>query len=129
MSIITSICRIKLVEPVTPTSVCPKGTEGPQIVENCSLGARHRAIVVFIICAEDNGEPALKPFICHNGTPFVEVSNRRKRYANYPKERKNQMRTGFDSISGEPLLVNWNRMIKDSLYEFIPKLMGFSQSN
>jgi hypothetical protein len=39
------------------------------------------------------------------------------------------MRTGFDSISGEPLLVNWNRMIKDSLYEFIPKLMGFSQSN
>ena len=39
------------------------------------------------------------------------------------------MRTGFDSLSGEPLLVNWNRMIKDRLYESIAKLMGFSQSN
>jgi hypothetical protein len=92
LSIITSICRIKLVEPVTPTSVCPKGTEGPQIVENCSLGARHRAIVVFIICAEDNGEPALKTFICHNGTPYLKVSNRRSQYVDSSKERVNQMR-------------------------------------
>ena len=38
------------------------------------------------------------------------------------------MRTGFDSINGEPLLVNWNRIIKDSLYESIPKLRSFSQS-
>jgi hypothetical protein len=45
----------------------------------------------------------------------------------YSKERKNQMRTGFDSIGEEPLQISWNRRIRNSKYVFIPKSMGFSQ--
>jgi hypothetical protein len=46
----------------------------------------------------------------------------------YSKERKKQMRTGFDSKVGEPLEVSWNRKFRNDLYAFIPKLMGISQS-
>jgi hypothetical protein len=43
----------------------------------------------------------------------------------YPKEHKNQMGTGFDSIDEEPLQVSWIRRIKSKLYTFISKSMGF----
>jgi len=46
----------------------------------------------------------------------------------YSKERKIRGETGFDSVNGEPLQVGWNRRIRNSLYAFIPKSMGFSQS-
>jgi hypothetical protein len=36
---------------------------------------------------------------------IFKVSNRQTQYVNYSKERKNQMRTGFDSMGGEPLQV------------------------
>ena len=38
------------------------------------------------------------------------------------------MRTGFDSVDGEPLQVRWNRKIKNNLYAFIPSFMDFGQS-
>jgi len=37
------------------------------------------------------------------------------------------MRTGFDSIGGEPLRVSWSGKIKNNLHVFIPKSTGFSQ--
>ena len=46
----------------------------------------------------------------------------------YSKERKNQMRTGFDSVGEAQLQVRRNGRIKNNLYGFIPKSMGFSQS-
>jgi hypothetical protein len=42
-------------------------------------------------------------------------------------EPKNQMGTESDSANKEPLQVRWNWKIKNNLYVFIPKSMGFSQ--
>jgi hypothetical protein len=36
---------------------------------------------------------------------------------------------GFDSGNGIPLHVRWNGSIRNTLYAFIPKITGFSQSN
>jgi hypothetical protein len=44
--------------------------------------------------------------------PFVMVLNRETHCVGYPKERKNQMGTGLDSIVEEPLQVSWNRKIR-----------------
>ena len=54
--------------------------------------AGYKATAVFKIGAEDSGELTLKTFICHKGTPFLKVSNRRSQYVDNSKERRNQMR-------------------------------------
>jgi hypothetical protein len=36
---------------------------------------------------------------------------------------------GFDTGKKEPFQVSWNRRIRNILYGFITKLVGFSQSN
>jgi hypothetical protein len=38
------------------------------------------------------------------------------------------MRNRIDYENREPLQVKWNRRIRNSLYAFIPKSMGFSQA-
>ena len=45
------------------------------------------------------------------------------------KEREIRWEIGFDSFGEAPLQISWNRRIRNNLYGFIPKLMGFSQTN
>ena len=73
----------------------------------------HKAAIAFDIGTEDGREFAFKTFICHCGTPFFKVSNRWTQYVECQKERKTQMRTGFDSVFEEPLQVSWNRRIRN----------------
>jgi len=47
----------------------------------------------------------------------------------YSQKRSIRFTAIFDTESGEPLQVKWNRRIRNSLYGFIPKSTGFSQSN
>jgi hypothetical protein len=60
--------------------------------------------------------------------PEFKVSNNRDQNADYLKEHRNRIRTGFHSIVGEPLQVRASLRIRICLDRFIPKSMGFSQS-
>jgi len=54
------------------------------------------------IGTEDGGEFTFKILFCHNGTPFLKVSNRGTQDMGFSKKRKNQIRFWkWSTVSGQ----------------------------
>jgi hypothetical protein len=61
--------------------------------------------------------------------PLFEASNRGPQYVDYSKERKNQMKYWVKLCNRKSASDQLEKENQDSLYAFIPKSMGLSQSN
>ena len=68
-------------------------------------------------------------FFAKIAPPFLGFQTGELSMWNIRRSVKIRWEIGFDSGNEEPLQISWNRKIRNSLYAFITKSKGFSQSN
>ena len=82
---------------------------------------------LFDICTKIQASLCLKPSSAMVALPLLSFQTVELSIGNILRNSEIRWDTGSGSVEWEPNQIRWNCMISDSLFGFIPKLMGFSQ--